>query len=57
MLTIELAPVSDGTLLTWQQMFDDAQTAQAISRLVGDANEQNLDRLTHVLSKANHSDS
>lgn len=56
-LTIELIPVSEGTRLTWEQMFDDAQTAQAISRLVGDANEQNLDRLTGVLSQAKQSDS
>ena len=51
-LTVELTPVSDGTYLTWEQVFDDAQTAQAVKRRVGSANEQNIDRLMHVLSKA-----
>jgi len=49
-LTVELTPVSGSTHLTWEQVFDDAQTAQAIKRRVGSANEQNIDRLTHVLS-------
>ena len=51
-LSVELTPVSDGTHLTWEQVFDNAQTAQAVKRRVGSANEQNIDRLTHVLSKA-----
>ncbi len=50
-LTVELAPVTDGTHLSWQQVFEDAATAQAVKQIVGPANEQNLDRLTQVLSK------
>ena len=50
-LTIELQPVSDGTHLSWNQVFEDAKTAQAVKQMVGPANEQNIDRLTQVLSK------
>ncbi len=50
-LTVELTPVTDGTHLSWQQAFDDAQTAQAVKKIVGPANEQNIDRLTQVLGK------
>lgn len=48
-LTVRLEPVDGGTRLTWEQAFDDAQTALAVSRIVGTANEQNLDRLTRTL--------
>ncbi len=50
-LTITLTSVSDGTQLTWEQVFDDAETAQAVKQRVGSANEQNIDRLTRVLSE------
>jgi uncharacterized protein YndB with AHSA1/START domain len=50
-LTVQLAPVTDGTHLSWQQVFEDAATAQAVRKVVGPANEQNIDRLTQVLSK------
>ncbi|QCO68544.1 polyketide cyclase [Luteimonas yindakuii] len=50
-LTVELAPVGDGTLLTWAQVFEDARTAQAVKQRAGPANEQNLDRLTEVLGR------
>ena len=51
-LTVELTAVSDGTHLTWEQVFEDAQTAKAVKQRVGSANEQNIDRLAHLLSKA-----
>lgn len=51
-LTVELTPVSGGTYFTWAQAFDDAQTAQAVRRRAGSANEQNIDRLTDVLGRA-----
>ena len=51
-LTVELTPVSEGTYLTWVQVFEDAETAQAVKLRAGPANEQNIDRLTHVLSEA-----
>lgn len=50
-LTIELTPGNEGTHLTWEQVFEDCQTAQAVKRRVGSANEQNIDRLTYVLSE------
>lgn len=50
-LTVELTPVTDGTHLTWEQVFDNAETAQAVKRRVGSANEQNIDRLAHILSQ------
>lgn len=49
-LTVRLAAVADGTHLSWDQAFDDAQTAQAVKAIVEDANEQNLDRLTRALA-------
>lgn len=49
-LTISLTPVGGGTLLEWDQTFDDAQTADAVRHRVDPANEQNLDRLTWVLN-------
>ena len=51
-LTVEFTQDDKGTLLTWKQMFDDANTAQAVKQRAGPANEQNIDRLTAVLSKA-----
>ena len=54
-LTVGLAPVSEGTHLTWVQVFDDAETAQAVKARVGSANEQNIDRLAGVLGKASGS--
>lgn len=51
-LTIELTPAGDGTLLTWKQTFEDAKTAQAVKQRAGSANEENLDRLTSVLGRS-----
>ena len=51
-LTVDLTPVSDGTHLTWVQVFEDAATAQAVKQRAGSANEQNIDRLIHVLTEA-----
>lgn len=48
-LTVTLQAVAGGTHLTWEQTFDDSATAQAVARIVGSANEQNLDRLTRSL--------
>lgn len=52
-LTVKLAPVSGGAQVSWEQVFADANTAQAVKRIVGPANEQNLDRMTQVLTNAN----
>lgn len=48
-LTIQLSPVENGTHVSWEQVFADAATAQAVKSIVEPANEQNLDRLTRVL--------
>lgn len=50
-LTIELTPVSGGTHLSWEQVFEDAETAEAVKQRAGPGNEQNIDRLTRVLGQ------
>lgn len=52
-LTVMLASVTGGTQVSWEQVFADAKTARAVKRIVGPANEQNLDRMTQVLANAN----
>lgn len=49
-LTVRLSEVAGVTRLTWEQAFDDEETAQAVRAIVVPANEQNLDRLTRALS-------
>jgi len=51
-LTVELTPAGEDTHLTWNQVFEDAETAQAVKARAGSANEQNIDRLTRVLEEA-----
>jgi len=51
-LTIMLTPVENGTLVSWEQVFADEATAQAVRHIVETANEQNLDRWTRVLAQA-----
>lgn len=48
-LTITLDPYAGGTLLRWEQAFDDAAVAQAVRHIVEPANEENLDRLNAEL--------
>ncbi len=48
-LSVQLTAVSGGTQVQWQQVFDDAHTAQAVKAIVEPANEQNLDRLARAL--------
>jgi uncharacterized protein YndB with AHSA1/START domain len=50
-LTVKLSPAGGGTHVSWEQVFDEANVAQAVKQRVGPANEQNLDRLTRVLSE------
>ena len=45
-LTIALEPSPAGTLLTWNQDFDNPDFAQRLEHILRPANEQNLDRLT-----------
>jgi uncharacterized protein YndB with AHSA1/START domain len=51
-LTVRLSKVNGGTNLTWDQVFDDADTARAVKARVGSANEENLNRLTLALGRA-----
>lgn len=51
-LTVQLTPVENGTQISWEQVFADVATAQAVKSIVEPANEQNLDRLTRVLNGA-----
>jgi uncharacterized protein YndB with AHSA1/START domain len=48
-LAITLQEHPDGTLLLWDQAFDDDAVANALRHIVEPANEQNLDRLTAEL--------
>ena len=50
-LSVELTVVNAGTHLQWRQVFDDPHIAEAIKAIVEPANEQNLDRLLHVLQR------
>ena len=52
-LTVGLHAVDGGTHQTWDQAFDDAGTAQAVSAVVRPANEQNLDGLSLALRRGN----
>ena len=52
-LTVKLASVAGGTQVSWEQVFADSKTANTVKNIVGPANEQNLDRMTQVLDKAN----
>lgn len=45
-LTIALAPNAAGTVVSWEQAFEDAAFAERVRHIVEPANEQNLDRLT-----------
>jgi uncharacterized protein YndB with AHSA1/START domain len=46
-LTISLEPTDDGgTLVRWEQEFEDTRMASGIEHIVVPANEQNLDRLS-----------
>ena len=53
-LTVDMAPASGGTLLTWTQAFEDPAVARALKPIVEPANEQNLDRLAAVLAADKH---
>lgn len=48
-LTLALEPMAGGTMLRWDQAFDDADVAAAVAHIVEPANEQNLDRLAGEL--------
>lgn len=45
-LTIGLAASATGTLVTWDQAFENSEFAKRVEAIVVPANEQNLDRLS-----------
>lgn len=45
-LTIALAPSAAGTIVSWSQAFESAETASRVEHIVVPSNEQNLDRLS-----------
>lgn len=49
-LTITIAPDGTGSAVTWNQKFENPTVAAGLRPIVEPANEQNLDRLTAVLS-------
>ena len=49
-LTVDLSAADGGTLVSWEQAFDDVRTARAVRSIVEPANEQNLDRMARVLA-------
>ena len=49
-LTITFADQGGRTLVGWHQAFETREMRDKIAKLVGDANEQNLDRLTAVVT-------
>ena len=51
-LTIDLSPTDTGTIVSWSQVFDDAEVGRRIAKIVEPANEQNLDKLMSELSLA-----
>ena len=54
-LTISLAPSANGTLVSWSQVFDDADVARRVEHIVVPANEENLDRLAAEVSRESDS--
>lgn len=50
-LTITLTPQGNQTHLDWAQEFESPEVAQKILSLIGDANEQNLNRMEAVLTE------
>jgi uncharacterized protein YndB with AHSA1/START domain len=50
-LTITLVPKGNQTHLDWAQEFESPEVAQKILSLIGDANEQNLNRMEAVLAE------
>lgn len=51
LLTLELEPSGDDTLLRWRQCFDSAAHYRRIAEFVATANAQNLDRLAQEIRR------
>lgn len=53
-LSVTLTAQGEQTHLSWVQQFKSPEFAAKMRSLIGDANEQNLDRLQAVLAKGTH---
>ncbi|MCM8794838.1 MAG: SRPBCC family protein [Candidatus Omnitrophica bacterium] len=51
-LTVVLAPSAAGTVVSWSQAFENPEIGRRLEHLVVPANEQNLDRLSVEVSRA-----
>jgi uncharacterized protein YndB with AHSA1/START domain len=51
-MTMTFAEEAGGTRLTWRMLFDTAEEAGRVRGLVGEANEQNFDRLGGQLASS-----
>ncbi|MCB9882104.1 MAG: SRPBCC domain-containing protein [Planctomycetes bacterium] len=47
----EFLPVTEGTQIVFRQVFESREMRDRIAQFVGDANEQNLDRLAKLLGE------
>ena len=50
-LTVQISATENGSMIYWNQEFDDEKVAEQIAHIVIPSNEQNLDRLTAEICK------
>lgn len=50
-LTIGLTSMASGTLVSWDQAFENPEVADKVAHIVVPSNEQNLDRLTEEVAR------
>ncbi len=50
-LTVELTSSAGGTMVSWSQAFENAETGRRLEKIVAPANEENLDRLTAEVAR------
>ncbi len=50
-LTVRISETKNGSMVFWEQEFDNEEVAKNVPHIVIPSNEQNLDRLTAVLSE------
>jgi uncharacterized protein YndB with AHSA1/START domain len=50
-LTVQISATENGSMIHWNQQFDDEKVAEQIAHIVIPSNEQNLDRLTAEICK------
>ena len=55
-MTMIFTEQSRGTELTWRMLFEATEDARALERFIGEANEQNFDRLERYLETSSRED-